>query len=80
MADLSPDIDTAMLALLELCPQAMAEMGPRWVESVCIGEREVSGEKDRIDGSTQTCIIASEDPDRKKVEEGSTVMEVTGCR
>jgi hypothetical protein len=65
MADLSADIDTAMLALLELCPQAIEDMGPRWVERVCMGDREASGEKDRIEGSAHTCIMASEEPERK---------------
>lgn len=54
MADLSPDIDTAMLAVLELCPQAMDEIGPRCVERVCTGDREVSGENERIEASGQT--------------------------
>jgi len=54
MADLSPDIETAILALLELCPQAMDDMGPRWVESVWMGEREASGEKESIDGNAHT--------------------------
>ena len=80
MADLSPEMETAMLALLQLCPQAMDDMGPRWVESVCMGEREASGEKESIDGSAHTCIMASEEPDRKKLEEGSTTMHVTGWR
>jgi hypothetical protein len=78
MADLSPDIDTAMFALLELCPHTIENIGPRWVDSVCTGDREVSGENDRIADSAPTCIIASEDPERKKFEEGSTAMEVTG--
>ena len=69
-----------MLALLELCPQTMEEMGPRWVERVCTGEREASGEKDNIEGSAHTWIMASEDPERKKLEDGSTTMHVTGWR
>jgi hypothetical protein len=43
-----------MLALLELCPQAMDDIGPRWVERVCMGEREESGEKESIEGSVHT--------------------------
>jgi len=78
MADLSPDIDTAMFALLELCPHTMDDIGPRCVESVWTGEREVSGEKDKIAGRAQTWIMASEDPERKKLEDGSTAMHVTG--
>jgi hypothetical protein len=80
MADLSSDIDTAMLAVLELWPQAMEDMGPRWVERVCMGEREASGEKDSMAGSAHTWIIASEEPERKKLEDGSTTMLVTGWR
>jgi hypothetical protein len=80
MADWSPEIDTAMFALLELCPHAMEDIGPRWVESVCTGDREVSGEKERMAGSAQTCTMASEEPERKKLEDGSTAMQVTGWR
>lgn len=80
MADLSPDIDTAMFALLELCPHAMDDIGPRCVERVCTGEREVSGENERIAGNDQTWIMASEDPERKKLEVGSTAIDVTGWR
>lgn len=71
-------MDTAIFALLELCPQAIDDMGPRWAERVWTGEREVSGERERIEGSAHTWIMASEEPDRKKVEEGSTTMHVTG--
>ena len=80
MADFSSDIDTAMLALLELCPQAMDDIGPRWVERTWAGEREASGEKDKIEGNVQTCIMESEDPERKKFEVGSTAIDVTGSR
>lgn len=80
MADLSPDIDTARFALLELCPHAIDEMGPRCVDSVCTGVREVSGEKERIVGSAHTWTMASGDPDRKKLDEGSTARDVTGWR
>jgi hypothetical protein len=80
MADLSPDIDTAMFALLALCPHTMDDIGPRCVESVWIGEREVSGEKERMAGRAQTCTMASGDPERKKLEVGSTAMDVTGWR
>jgi hypothetical protein len=73
-------MDTAMLAVLELWPQAMDEMGPRWVERVCMGEREASGENDSIEGRAHTWIIASEEPERKKFEDGSTTMLVTGWR
>jgi hypothetical protein len=69
-----------MFALLELWPHTIEDIGPRWVDRVCTGDRDVSGEKDRIAGSAHTCIIASEDPERKKFEEGSTAMEVTGWR
>jgi hypothetical protein len=54
MADLSPDTDTAMLAVLELCPHAIDEIGPRWVERVCTGDREISGENERMEGSDHT--------------------------
>jgi hypothetical protein len=80
MADFSPDIETAMLALLELCPQAMDDIGPRWVERMWVGEREASGEKDKIEGRVHTCIMESEDPERKKFEVGSTAIDVTGSR
>lgn len=80
MADLSPDIDTAMLALLELCPHMTDDIGPRWVESVWTGECEVSGEKESMAGRLQTWIMASEEPERKKLEYGSTVSDVTGWR
>lgn len=78
MADLSPDIDTAILAVLELCPQAIDEIGPRCVDKVCTGDREVSGENERIEGSAHTWIMASAEPERKKFEEGSTTRDVTG--
>jgi hypothetical protein len=78
MADLSSDTETAMLELLELCPQTMEVIGPRCVERVCKGERDVSGEKDRIDGRAHTCIMESGEPERKKLEVGSTAREVTG--
>lgn len=55
-------------------------MGPRCVERVWMGDRDESGEKERIDGSAQTCIMASEEPDRKKLCDGSTTRHVTGCR
>jgi len=80
MADLSPDMDMAMFALVELCPHTMDDMGPRWVERVCTGVRGVSGEKDSIAGSAQTWTMASDEPVRKKLEEGSTTMDVTGWR
>lgn len=69
-----------MFALLELCPQAMDEMGPRWVDSVCTGVLEVSGEKDRTAGSVHTWTMASDDPERKKLDDGSTARDVTGWR
>jgi hypothetical protein len=69
-----------MLLVLELWPHTMAVMGPRCVERVCTGEREVSGAKERIDGSAHTCIIASGEPERKKFEVGSTARLVTGWR
>lgn len=78
MADLSPDIDTAMFALLELCPQAIDVIGPRWVDSVWTGVRDVSGEKERIAGSAHTWTMASGEPERKKLEVGSTARDVTG--
>jgi hypothetical protein len=77
---LSPDIDIAMLAVLELCPQIIDEMGPRCVERVCTGDREVSGEKERIEDSAHTWIMASAEPERKKFEDGSTTIDVTGWR
>ena len=55
-------------------------MGPRCVESVFTGEREVSGENERSDGSAQTCTMASGEPERKKLEVASTASEVTGWR
>lgn len=58
----------------------MEVIGPRCVERVCKGEREVSVEKDRIEGSDHTCIMASAEPERKKFEAGSTAREVTGWR
>lgn len=67
-----------MLEVLELCPHAMDEIGPRCVDKVWTGEREVSGEKERIEGSAQTWIMASAEPERKKFEDGSTTMDVTG--
>jgi hypothetical protein len=69
-----------MLALLALWPQTMDEMGPRWVERVCTGERDVSGEKERMAGRAQTWIMASGEPERKKLEVGSTASAVTGWR
>jgi hypothetical protein len=80
MADLSADMDTAMLAVLELCPHAMDEMGPRWVERVWTGVRDVSGEKDRIAGRAQTWTMASDEADKKKLDDGSTARDVTGWR
>lgn len=37
-------------------------------------------ENDSSRGSNQTWILASEDPDRMKLEVGSTANDVTGCR
>jgi hypothetical protein len=50
------------------------------VERVWTGVREVSGEKDRMAGKAHTCTMASDDADRKKLDEGSTAMDVTGWR
>lgn len=36
--------------------------------------------KNSSPGSDQTWILASEDPDRMKLEVGSTAKDVTGCR
>jgi hypothetical protein len=69
-----------MLALVELWPHTIDEMGPRWVDSVCTGVRDVSGEKDNMAGRAQTWTMASGEPERKKLEEGSTAMDVTGWR
>jgi hypothetical protein len=69
-----------MFALLELCPQAIAATGPRWVERVWTGVRDASGEKDRMAGSAHTWTMASGEPERKKLDEGSTARDVTGCR
>jgi hypothetical protein len=80
MADLSPAIDTAMFALLALCPHTIEEMGPRCVDRVWTGVRDVSGEKDNMAGRAQTWTMASDEPERKKLDEGSTARDVTGCR
>jgi hypothetical protein len=80
MAVLSPATDTAMFALLALWPHAIEETGPRWMDSVWTGVRDVSGEKDRMAGRAQTWTMASDEPERKKLDEGSTAMDVTGCR
>ena len=40
-------------------------MGPRCVESVCIGVCEASGEKDRRFGRDQTWMMESVEPERK---------------
>jgi hypothetical protein len=80
MTDLSADADTAMFALLELWPHAIDEIGPRCVERVWTGVRDVSGEKERMAGSAHTWTMASDEPERKKLDEGSTAMDVTGWR
>ena len=77
---MSSDVDIAMLALLVLCPHTIDVMGPRCVDSVWIGEREVSGANDRMEGSAQTCTMESGEPERKKLDVGSTAREVTGWR
>jgi hypothetical protein len=69
-----------MLAVVELCPQTSPESGPRWVERVCTGERDVSGEKERIAGRFQTWTMESVEPERKKLDVGSTASDVTGWR
>jgi hypothetical protein len=69
-----------MFALLELWPHASDEIGPRCVERVWTGVRDVSGEKERMAGSAHTWIMASDEPDRKKLDEGSTARDVTGWR
>ena len=55
-------------------------MGPRCVESVCIGVCEASGEKDKRLGRDQTWMMESVEPERKKLELGSTARAVTCWR
>lgn len=45
-----------------------------------MGERAASGEKDRMEGRDHTWIMASGEPERKKLDVGSTAMLVTGWR
>jgi hypothetical protein len=73
-------METAMLAVVELWPHASPVMGPRCVDNVWAGDRDASGEKERIEVRFQTWIMASDEPERKKLDVGSTAMDVTGWR
>ncbi len=86
---LSLEDDIAMFMELRECPTTRLVMPARWFESVRRGSREelfdrsvVEGElKESNNGRDQTCIdCESEEPERIKLDVGSTARLVTGER
>ena len=86
MQVLSFEADMAMFLSLELWPNTMAVIAARWLESDLRGENGTSWPFALADeavnesrpGIDQTWINESEEPDRRKLEVGSTVRQVVG--
>lgn len=84
MQVLSFEADTAMFLSLELCPNTTAVIAARWFESDLRGENGRSwpfsladeAENDSNPGIDQTWIVESVEPDRRKLEVGSTARHV----
>ena len=85
---LSLEADTAMFLSLELWPNATAVIAARWFERDLRGEKgrswpfslAVKAENESRPGIDQTWIVESVEPDRRKLEVGSTARHVVDCR
>ena len=77
-----------MFLLPELWPNTMAVIAARWFESDLKGENGRSwplsladeAENESRPGIDQTCMFESVEPDRKKLEVGSTARHVVDWR
>lgn len=85
---LSLEADTAMFLSLELWPNTTAVIAARWFERDLKGEKGKSwlfslaeeAENESRPGMDQTCAVESVEPDRRKLEVGSTARHVVDWR
>ncbi len=85
---LSFEADTAIFLLLELWPNTMAVIAARWFERDLRGENggycpfslADEAENESIPGMDHRWIVESVEPDRAKLEVGSTARHVADCK